>query len=90
LRIKSIVGLTTLVAVSTIPKLAIDKLKDFKKRTSWFEITGKPMASSGPTKSAGDRDEILLSLVRQDTTRVPAGALLTKTSSFRPAASCSF
>jgi hypothetical protein len=66
LRIKSIVGLTTLFAVSTIPKLAIDKLKDFKKRTSWFENYRKTNGKFWPNEERGDRDEILLSLVRQD------------------------
>ncbi len=37
LRIQSIVGLTTLFAVSTIEKKALDKLTDFKKRITWFE-----------------------------------------------------
>jgi hypothetical protein len=66
LRIKSIVGLTTLFAVSTIPKLAIDKLKDFKKRTSWFENYRKTNGKFWPNEERSDRDEILLSLVRQD------------------------
>jgi hypothetical protein len=66
LRIKSIVGLTTLFAVSTIPKLCFDKLKDFKKRTSWFENYRKTNGKFWPNEERGDRDEILLSLVRQD------------------------
>ncbi|MBD0288563.1 MAG: glucosidase, partial [Flavisolibacter sp.] len=37
LRTKSIVGLTSLFAVSTIQKKALDKLGDFKKRITWFE-----------------------------------------------------
>ncbi len=37
LRIKSIVGLTSLFAVSTIQKKAFDQLPDFKKRITWFE-----------------------------------------------------
>ncbi|HET9280218.1 MAG TPA: glucosidase, partial [Flavitalea sp.] len=37
LRIQSIVGLTSLYAVSTIKKEVFDKLKDFKKRITWFE-----------------------------------------------------
>ncbi len=66
LRIKSIVGLTSLFAVSTIPKLSLDVLKDFKKRTSWFENYRKANRKFWPNEERGDRDEILLSLVRQD------------------------
>lgn len=66
LRIKSIVGLTSLFAVSTIPKMALDQLKDFKKRTSWFEAYRKSNGKFWPNEERGDRDEILLSLVRQD------------------------
>ena len=66
LRIKSIVGLTSLFAVSTIPKMAFDQLKDFKKRTSWFEAYRKANGKFWPNEERGDRDEILLSLVRRD------------------------
>ena len=37
LRIQSIVGVTSLYAVSTISKKVMDKLTDFKKRITWFE-----------------------------------------------------
>ena len=37
LRIHSIVGITSLFAVSIIEKKKLDKLVDFKKRISWFE-----------------------------------------------------
>jgi hypothetical protein len=66
LRIKSIVGLTSLFAVSTIPKIALDQLKDFKKRTSWFENYRKTNGKFWPNEERGDRNEILISLVRQD------------------------
>ena len=37
LRIHSIVGITTLFAVSIIEKKKLDKLADFQKRINWFE-----------------------------------------------------
>ncbi|MEI6947558.1 glucosidase [Paraflavisolibacter sp. H34] len=66
LRIKSIVGLTTLFAVSTIEKKMLDKLKDFKKRVSWFEGYRKKNNKFWPNEERGDGEEVLLSLVRQD------------------------
>ena len=66
LRIKSIVGLTSLFAVSTIPKSTLNKLKDFKKRISWFEKYRKNNNRFWPNEERGDKEEILISLVQQD------------------------
>ncbi len=66
LRTKSIVGLTSLFAVSTIQKKALDKLKDFKKRITWFENYRKKNNKFWPNEERGDGEEVLLSLVRQD------------------------
>ena len=66
LRIKSIVGLTSLFAVSTISKNKLDKLKDFKRRSSWFENYRKTNNKFWPNEERGDGEEILLSLVRKD------------------------
>ena len=66
LRIKSIVGLTSLFAVSTISIKAMDQLKDFKARTNWFEKYRKHNNKFWPNEERGDRDEILLSLVPRD------------------------
>ena len=66
LRIQSIVGLTSLYAVSTIKKSVFEKLKDFKKRTSWFENYRKRNKKFWPNEERGDGEEVLLSLVRQD------------------------
>jgi hypothetical protein len=66
LRIRSIVGLTPLYAVSTISKKIFDKLNDFKKRTNWFEKYRKKNDKFWPNEERGDGEEILLSLVRQD------------------------
>ena len=66
LRIKSIVGLTSLFAVSTISKKMLDKLRDFRKRTTWFENYRKRNNKFWPNEERKDGDSILLSLVRQD------------------------
>jgi hypothetical protein len=66
LRIQSIVGLTSLFAVSTIQMKVLEKLKDFKKRITWFENYRKKNNKFWPNEERGDGEEILLSLVRQD------------------------
>jgi hypothetical protein len=66
LRIKSIVGLTSLFAVSTISRQTLNKLKDFKTRSSWFEKYRKNNNKFWPNEERGDGEEILLSLVKQD------------------------
>ena len=66
LRIQSIVGLTSLFAVSTIDKEIFDKLPDFKKRMTWFEKYRKKNNRYWPNEERGDSDEILISLVQKD------------------------
>lgn len=65
LRIQSIVGLTSLFAVSTISKKVLDRLKDFKKRITWFEHYRKKNNKFWPNEERSD-EEILLSLVPKD------------------------
>ncbi|MET0393557.1 MAG: glucosidase [Chitinophagaceae bacterium] len=66
LRIQSIVGITSLYAVSTISKKATDQLKDFKKRITWFENYRKKNNKFWPNEERSDDGEILLSLVPKD------------------------
>jgi hypothetical protein len=66
LRIQSIVGLTTLFAVSTIQKKVRDQLADFKKRTNWFEKYRKKNNRFWPNEERTDGNDILLSLVPKD------------------------
>jgi hypothetical protein len=66
LRIQSIVGLTSLFAVSTIDKEIFDKLRDFKKRVNWFESYRKKNNRFWPNEERGDSEEILISLVQKD------------------------
>ncbi|MEO6230784.1 MAG: glucosidase [Ferruginibacter sp.] len=66
LRIQSIVGLTSLFAVSIMDKQIFDQLPDFKKRVSWFESYRQKNDLFWPNEERGDGEEILISLVKKD------------------------
>jgi hypothetical protein len=66
LRIQSIVGLTSLFAVSTIQQKVFEQLKDFDKRIEWFERYRKKNNKFWPNEERSDGAEMLLSLVRKD------------------------
>jgi hypothetical protein len=66
LRIQSIVGLTSLFAVSVIEKKVLDKLDDFKKRITWFENYRKRNSKYWPNEEKQESEKILLSLVPQE------------------------
>ena len=65
LRIHSIVGLTSLFAVSIIEKKSLDKLNDFKKRIAWFENYRLKNKRYWPNEERSDGEQMLLSLVPQ-------------------------
>ena len=66
LRIFSIVGLTSLFAVSTIEKRMLDKLDDFRKRINWFENYRQKNKRYWPNEERSDGKTILLSLVKRE------------------------
>ena len=66
LKIKSIVGLTSLYAVSTINKTTLNQLPTFKKRIMEFEAYRKKNNKFWPNEERGDQEEILLSLIKKD------------------------
>ncbi|HET7118191.1 MAG TPA: glucosidase, partial [Hanamia sp.] len=66
LRIQSIVGLTTLFAVSVIEKSVRDRLSDFKKRTIWFENYRKKNNRFWPNEEQSGGEKILLSLIKKE------------------------
>ena len=66
LRIQSIVGITTLFAVSIIEKKVRDKLYDFRKRTTWFEKYRKKNGRFWPNEERTDGEKLLLSLIQKD------------------------
>jgi Mannosylglycerate hydrolase MGH1-like glycoside hydrolase domain len=63
LRIQSIVGLTSLFAVSIIQKEVRNKLSDFKKRIAWFEKYRRKNSRFWPNEEGKNGDNLLLSLV---------------------------
>ena len=66
LKIQSIVGLTSLFAVSTISKKLFDAVPDFTKRIAWFENYRKNNNRFWPNEERGDGEEVLISLVPKD------------------------
>lgn len=66
LRIRSIVGITSLFAVSTISKKALDTLTDFRKRVTWFEDYRKKNKLFWPKEERSSDGETLLSLVPRE------------------------
>jgi hypothetical protein len=66
LKIQSVVGLTSLFAVSVIKKKVTDKLQDFNKRVHWFENYRLRNGLYWPNEEHGERDEILLSLIPKE------------------------
>lgn len=63
LRIQSIVGLTSLFAVSVIDKKVLNKLQDFTKRISWFEQYRIKNKKFWPNEEVADEDIMLISLI---------------------------
>lgn len=66
LKIQSIVGLTTLFAVSIIEKNVSRRLDDFTKRVTWFENYRLKNKKFWPNEERADSEKILLSLIPQD------------------------
>ncbi len=66
LRIQSIVGLTTLFAVSNIEHKVFETLPDFKKRSSWLEKYRLRNNRFWPNEEHVNGGKTLLSLVQQD------------------------
>lgn len=69
LRIRSIVGLSPLFAVSNIYASELNKLKDFKKRFTWFEHYRIVNNKFWPNEERSNDAEILLSLVQKERLR---------------------
>ena len=66
LKIQSIVGLTSLYAVSTIDKATLDLLPDFRKRITWFENYRKQNKRYWPNEERSDGEELIISLVQKE------------------------
>ncbi len=66
LRIQSIVGLTTLFAVSIIEKNVLHKLGDFNKRITWFENYRIRNKKFWPNEEKVEEEKTLLSLIPKE------------------------
>ncbi|MBS1497078.1 MAG: glucosidase [Bacteroidetes bacterium] len=66
LKVRSIVGLIPLFAVSVIDESRLHKLTDFKKRMSWFKDYRKANNKFLPSEENSSKNDILLSLVQKD------------------------
>ncbi|MBO9592359.1 MAG: glucosidase [Niabella sp.] len=74
LKIRSIVGLTSLYAVNIMSKDIFEKLPDFKKRFNWYKNYRLKNDLFWPNEEKGDGEEMLMSLVQRDRLK----ALLTR------------
>ncbi len=66
LRIRSIVGLSPLFAVSNITADERNRLRDFRKRIAWFQHYRNTNNKFWPNEERDEQGEILLSLVRKE------------------------
>ena len=66
MRIQSIVGLTSLFAVSIMDMEVFKRLPDFKKRIEWFENYRAKNNRFWPNEEHSDGEGILISLVKKD------------------------
>lgn len=66
LRIRSVVGLSPLFAVSIIENEILEKLPDFKKRMKWFQDYRRQMNLYLPSQIRKDYEGTLLSLVNKE------------------------
>ncbi|MFT4205347.1 MAG: glucosidase [Chitinophagaceae bacterium] len=66
LRIQSFVGLTAMFAVSIISRKTLKELKDFNKRTLWYENHRKKNGRFWPNEERAESEQLLLSLVPKD------------------------
>jgi hypothetical protein len=66
MRIQSIVGLTSLFAVSIMDMEIFKRLPDFKKRIEWFENYREKNNRFWPNEEHSDGKGILISLVKKD------------------------
>lgn len=84
LRIQSIVGLTSLFAVSIINKKVFEKLQDFTKRITWFEQYRLKNKKFWPNEEKAEEDKILISLIPKERLIALLQRLLSETEFLSP------
>lgn len=65
-KVRSVVGLSVLYAVSVIKSSTLEKLNDFKKRTNWFKNYRQERSRYLPNEEKKENNDILLSLISKD------------------------
>jgi hypothetical protein len=66
LRVRSVVGLSPLFAVSVIDLNETDKLKDFKKRIQWYQTYRSEKNKYLPGEKHADGEDMILSLIHKE------------------------
>jgi len=66
LKIQSVVGLTSLFAVSVIQQKVMNKLNDFNKRVTWFENYRIKNGLFWPNEEHSEKDKVLFSLIPKE------------------------
>ncbi len=66
LRVRSVVGLSPLFAVSVIDLNETDKLKDFKKRIQWYQAYRSEKSKYLPGEKHADGEDMILSLIHKE------------------------
>ena len=66
LKVRSVVGLAPLFAVSVIDTNETDKLKDFKKRIQWYQTYRSEKNKYMPGEKHADGEDIILSLIHKE------------------------
>ncbi len=65
-KVRSVVGLSVLYAVSVIKSSTLEKLGDFKKRTHWFKTYRQERNRYLPNEEKKENNDILLSLISKE------------------------
>ena len=79
LRIQSIVGLTSMFAVSVMERNVFRKLDDFSKRITWFESYRKKNNKYWPNEERAEGEKTLLSLIPKERLSALLTRLLSET-----------
>jgi len=66
MRIQSVVGLTSMFAVSVIDRKMLNKLPDFVRRTNWFEKYRKANNKYWPNEEKLEDEKLLMSLIAKE------------------------
>jgi hypothetical protein len=84
LKVRSVVGLIPLLAVSIVKEDVLNKLSDFKKRMQWLSNYRKENNEFLPNQQKSDSNDMLLSLIHEDRLKYILERLLDETEFLSP------